>query len=44
MIFAMSIPNLIGLYLLATVIRSVIKRYFERVQSGEIKQVEHAGR
>ena len=40
MIFLMSVPNLIGLYLMATVIRSVIKSYFERVQSGEVKQVE----
>ncbi len=41
MIFLMSIPNLIGLYLMAPVIRSVIQSYYQRVQSGEVKQVEH---
>ena len=39
MIFLMSIPNLIGLYLMAKVIRSVITSYYDRVQSGEVKQV-----
>ncbi len=41
MIFLMSIPNLIGLYILAPVIRSVIHGYFDRVKSGEVKQVVH---
>ena len=39
MIFLMSIPNLIGLYIMAKVIRSVITSYYDRVQSGEVKQV-----
>jgi AGCS family alanine or glycine:cation symporter len=38
-IFLMSIPNIIGLYLLAKVIRKEIHSYYERVQSGEVKQV-----
>ncbi len=41
MIFLMGIPNIIGLYLLAKVIRSTIHSYYERVQSGEVKQVVH---
>ncbi|WP_299446305.1 sodium:alanine symporter family protein [uncultured Phycicoccus sp.] len=41
MIFLMSIPNLIGLYIMAPVIRSVIHGYFDRVKSGEVKQVVH---
>jgi len=39
MIFLMSIPNIIGLYLLAQVIRKEIHGYFERVQSGEVVPV-----
>jgi AGCS family alanine or glycine:cation symporter len=38
-IFLMSVPNIIGLYLLAPVIRKEIHGYFDRVQSGEVKQV-----
>ncbi len=38
MIFLMSIPNLIGLYIMAKVVRSVITSYYERVQSGEVKE------
>ena len=38
MIFLMSIPNLIGLYIMAKVIRSVITSYYDRVQSGEVKE------
>ena len=41
MIFLMSIANVIGLYILAPVIRSVIHGYFDRVKSGEVKQVVH---
>ncbi len=41
MIFLMGIPNIIGLYLLAKVTRSTIHSYYERVQSGEVKQVVH---
>ena len=41
MIFLMGVPNIIGLYLLAKVIRSVIRSYYERVQSGEIKEFAH---
>ncbi len=38
-IFLMSLPNLIGLYIMAPEIRRVIRSYFARVQSGEVKQV-----
>ncbi|HYN66639.1 MAG TPA: alanine:cation symporter family protein [Ornithinibacter sp.] len=41
MIFLMGIWNIIGLYLLAKVTRSTILGYYERVQSGEVKQVVH---
>ena len=41
MIFLMGVFNIIGLYVLAKVIRSVILGYFERIQSGEIKEMAH---
>lgn len=42
MIFLMAIPNIVGLYLLATVIRRTIRSYYERIDSGELQQVpEH---
>ena len=41
MIFLMGVPNIIGLYFLAKVIRRVINGYFERIKSGEIQPVEH---
>ncbi|MCB1561606.1 MAG: alanine:cation symporter family protein [Xanthomonadales bacterium] len=37
MIFAMSIPNVVGLYLLAPVVKRELQSYFARVKSGEIK-------
>jgi AGCS family alanine or glycine:cation symporter len=37
MIFVMSIPNLIGLYLLAPVVKRELDSYFARVRSGEIR-------
>lgn len=39
MIFLMGIPNIIGLYLLAPVIKRTISSYYERIQSGEIAPV-----
>ncbi|MEO6790278.1 MAG: alanine:cation symporter family protein, partial [Ornithinibacter sp.] len=41
MIFLMGIPNIIGLYLLARVIRKEIHSYYERVNSGEVKEYAH---
>ena len=38
MIFMMSIPNLIGLYLLRNVIRREFSHYRARLASGEIKE------
>jgi len=37
MIFMMSIPNVIGLYLLAPVVKGELNRYYQALQSGEIK-------
>ena len=37
MIFAMSIPNLIGLYFLAPVVKRELVAYMAKVKSGEIK-------
>ena len=39
MIFLMGLPNIIGLYLLAPVIRQTITSYYERIHSGEIAPV-----
>ncbi|MEO5608325.1 MAG: alanine/glycine:cation symporter family protein [Ornithinibacter sp.] len=41
MIFLMGVWNIIGLYLLAKVIRATIHSYYERVNSGEVKQFAH---
>ncbi len=38
MIFAMSIPNLIGLYFLAPVVKRELTNYMAKIKSGEIKQ------
>ena len=40
MIFLMAIPNVLGLYLLARVIRREIRQYREKVRSGEIVRVK----
>jgi AGCS family alanine or glycine:cation symporter len=40
MIFLMSVPNLIGLYLLARVIKKEVNGYWGRIQSGEIQMVD----
>ena len=37
MIFLMSIPNIIGLYILAPEIKKALNSYWERINSGEIK-------
>jgi AGCS family alanine or glycine:cation symporter len=37
MIFAMSIPNLIGLYFLAPVVKKELNKYMQKVKSGEIQ-------
>lgn len=38
MIFAMAIPNVLGLYIMAPEIRKDLKSYLDRVKSGEIKR------
>ncbi|WP_339859349.1 alanine/glycine:cation symporter family protein [Thalassospira alkalitolerans] len=42
MIFAMAIPNVIGLYLLMPVVRAEIKQYWAKIDSGEIRKVDKA--
>jgi len=37
MIFAMAIPNILGIYLLAPIIKREMNSYFARVKSGEIR-------
>ncbi|MCH8173129.1 MAG: alanine:cation symporter family protein, partial [Proteobacteria bacterium] len=40
MLFAMAIPNMIGLYIMAPEVRRMLKSYLARVKSGEIKEVK----
>ncbi len=40
MIFLMSVPNVIGLYLLARVIKAEVNGYWHRIKSGEIQMVD----
>jgi len=42
MIFAMAIPNILGIYLLAPVIKREMNSYFARIESGEIKNFRKA--
>lgn len=42
MIFAMSLPNLVGLYLLAPVVRRELANYRAKLRSGEIRAHGHA--
>ena len=37
MLFAMAIPNILGIYLLAPIVKREMKSYFARVKSGEIR-------
>jgi len=37
MIFAMAVPNIIGVYLLMPVVKRELISYMQRVKSGEIK-------
>lgn len=37
MIFAMAIPNILGIYFLAPIVKKEMKSYFARVKSGEIR-------
>jgi len=40
MLFAMAIPNLVGLYIMAPEVKGMLKSYLARVKSGEIKAVK----
>lgn len=40
MIFAMAIPNIIGLYFLMPVVRGEINQYWDKIERGEIKKVK----
>jgi AGCS family alanine or glycine:cation symporter len=42
MIFAMSIPNLIGLYFLAPVVKRELTEYMAKIKSGEIKPISES--
>ena len=41
MIFAMAIPNVIGLYLLMPVVRREIDQYWRKIERGDIRKVKH---
>ena len=45
MIFAMAIPNILGIYFLAPIVKKEMNSYFARVKSGEIVNYRklHAG-
>ncbi|PKR58600.1 alanine glycine permease [Thalassospira lohafexi] len=40
MIFAMAIPNIIGLYFLMSVVRGEVTQYWDKIERGEIKKVK----
>lgn len=40
MLFAMAIPNIIGLYLLMPVVKREVNKYWAKIESGEIKRVK----
>ena len=40
MIFAMAIPNIIGLYFLMSVVRGEVNQYWDKIDRGEIKKVK----
>lgn len=40
MIFAMAIPNVIGLYLLMSVVRGEVNQYWAKIERGEIRKVD----
>ena len=40
MIFAMALPNIIGLYLLMPVVKREVNQYFAKIKSGEIRKVK----
>jgi AGCS family alanine or glycine:cation symporter len=40
MLFAMAIPNIIGIYLLLPVVKREVNKYWAKIESGEIKKVK----
>ena len=44
MLFAMAIPNILGIYLLAPIVKREMNSYFARVKSGEIRNYRQKGR
>ena len=44
MIFAMCIPNILGIYFLAPIVKREMKSYMARVKSGEIKNYRKLAR
>ena len=43
MIFAMAIPNILGIYFLAPIVKREMSSYFARVESGEIRNFRKSG-
>jgi len=42
MIFAMAIPNIIGLYVLMPVVRKEVDSYWSKINTGRIRNFRHA--
>jgi AGCS family alanine or glycine:cation symporter len=42
MIFAMAIPNIIGLYVLMPVVRNEVDSYWSKMHTGVIRNFRHA--
>lgn len=41
MFFLMAIPNVIGIFIMAPILKRELKSYLQRIQSGEIKETRH---
>ena len=39
LLFAMGFPNVVGLFIMRHEVRDMLKDYFERIRSGEIKEI-----
>lgn len=41
LVFVICVPNILGLYVLAPLVKRELRSYFERLDSGEIVRVKH---
>jgi AGCS family alanine or glycine:cation symporter len=41
LVFLICVPNILGLYFLAPIVRREMDSYFARIKSGEIKKYKH---